>query len=210
MSSRKHTEFFEVFATGKQTPPPRAVEVRRVSRPAGSMAPATYVFTRGRLIALAAAAGFMVVAAFLLGRAVGAGRAPVVGAPDSDTARAEVPGPGPSVPRGASAGAPVAEGASSPPVPAGGVSSPARSQRAYRLQIIGGIRLDAAKKLRDFLQEKGYRDVAFDEQEGRYVVFVGRFDAIDTPEAEAFKAAFQQMDYEGKKQFAGAFFVRER
>lgn len=77
----------------------------------------------------------------------------------------------------------------------------------YKLQIVGGINANSAEQLANFLQDQGYRPSAT-RQGNRYTVYVGEFDSPNSPEAQAFKERFTDMEYQGRQQFSDCLYIR--
>jgi len=150
--------------------------------PFGGPRPPAVTLTRDKVAALALAAAVAVVGAFLLGVVVGGRRTGRAGEPASPPA-AKAPTPA----------TPIRTGAPETPV----APSPPKA-----------VTYESALKLRDFLQERGFKDIGFKADNGRYTIYVGTFASNTSPEAKALQETFRTMTYEGGTPFASCYFVK--
>jgi len=205
---RKKTEFFEAFRSPETSSAPArptrpsAPVARRTPRapeatpPFGGPRPPAVALTRDKVAAIAVAVAVAVVGAFLLGLVVGGRRTTAPGQPAPPPA-AKAPTPE----------TPIRTGAPETPV---APSSPKATapKSVFKLRIISGVTYESALKLRDFLQERGFKDIGFKADNGRYTIYVGTFASNTSPEAKALQETFRTMTYEGGTPFASCYFVK--
>lgn len=86
-------------------------------------------------------------------------------------------------------------------------TAPGRKAPFYTVRIIGGIRLDRAREIRDDLRQKGY-DAFVSKSRNTYTVNVGEFAGLRDSAAVAMREKFMKVKYKGGQWFASAYIVQ--
>lgn len=86
-------------------------------------------------------------------------------------------------------------------------TAPGRTAPFYTVRIIGGIRLDRAREIRDDLRQKGY-DAFVTKSNNTYAVNVGEFVGLRDSAAVAMREKFVTVQYKGGQWFASAYIVQ--
>jgi len=86
-------------------------------------------------------------------------------------------------------------------------SAPGRQVPFYTVRIIGGIRLDRAREIRDDLRQKGY-DAFVTKSRNTYSVNIGEFASLRDSAAVAMREKFVKVQYRGGQWFTSAYIVQ--
>jgi len=83
-------------------------------------------------------------------------------------------------------------------------SESAAREPIYTVRIINAIRLEAARKIREDLREKGY-DAFVTRSGNAFAVNIGRYAQRTHPDAIATRDRFVKMKYNGQRCFSTAY-----